>query len=298
MKPRTPFLLFLSLVTFLFTWEASARKLKPKQLIALHLKSIGENPARQNRMAQGSGHLDIRVGGTGQMAGPAVWVSEAGKVRSSIRFGHVHYHEELLVYDGKHVDIAQIAPGVRSQLGQSIWAHFQETIPEGLYGGVLSTEWALLGVDERRPKLKYKGLKKFEDRELHELEYKPKKGVDYRIALFFEPETHRHLASSYRLILPSGRMRPINNLGRGPGSTQPRSPGDGPTEDFPESRDRITLLERFEDFKEVDGLSLPHTHRVTINFDQFRGSFVGHWEMKFDRILHDQKIDPKVFTSK
>ncbi len=298
MKPRTHFLLFLSLATFLFTWEASARKLKPKQLIALHLEAIGEDPGRRNRMGQGTGKLDIRVGGTGQMFGPAVWVSEGGKVRSSIRFGHVHYQEELLVYDGKQLDVAQIAPGVRSQLGQSIWAHFQELIPEGLYGGVLSTDWALLGVEERRPKLKYKGLKKFEDKKMHQLEYKPKKGVDYKIALFFEPETHRHLASSYRLILPSGRMRPINNLGRGPGSTPPRSPADGPTEDFPESRDRITLVERFEDFKEVDGLNLPHTYRVTINFDQFRGSFVGHWEMKFDRILHDQKIDPKVFAIK
>ena len=71
-------------------------------------------------MAQGMGHLDIRVGGTGQMTGPAVWVSEGIKVRSSIRFGHVHYQEELLVYDDKHLDIAQIAPGVRSQLGKSL----------------------------------------------------------------------------------------------------------------------------------------------------------------------------------
>ncbi len=298
MKARTQFLLFLSLATFLFTWELSARKLKPEQLIALHLEAIGENPARRNRMAQGMGYLDIRVGGTGQMAGPAVWVSEGRKVRSSIRFGHIHYQEELLVYDGKQLDVAQIAPGTRSQLGQSLWAHFQDLIPEGLYGGVLSTDWALLGVEERRPKLKYKGLKKFEDKQMHRLEYKPKERVDYKIALFFEPETHRHLASSYRLIIPSGRIRPINNLGRGPGSTPPRSPGDGPTENFPESRDRITLMERFEDFKNVDGLNLPHTYRVTINLDQFRGSFVGHWEMKFDRILHDQKIDPKVFTSK
>ncbi len=293
MKPRTQFVLFLSLAAFLLTWEASARKLKPEQLIALHLEAIGENPARRSRIAQGRGSLDIRVGGTGQMAGPALWVSEAEKVRSSIRFGHVHYGEELLIYDGKQLEVAHIAPGIRSQLGQSIWAHFHDLIPEGLYGGVLSTDWALLGVEERRPKLKYKGLKKFEGKKMHQLEYKPKNGVDYRISLFFEPETHRHLASSYRLYPPSGRMRPINDL-----RSAPRSPGDGPTENFPESRDRITVMERFGDFKKVDGLTLPHSYRVTVNFDQFRGSFVGHWEMKFDRMVHDRKIDPKVFAIK
>ena len=142
------------------------------------------------------------------MAGPALWVSEGGKVRSSIKFGHVHYGEKLLIYDGKQLDVAHIAPGTRSQLGQSIWAHFQALLPEGLYGGVLSTDWALLGVAERRPKLKYKGLKEFDHQKLHQLEYKPREAVDYRIALYFEPESHRHLASSYRMTLPSGRIRP------------------------------------------------------------------------------------------
>ncbi len=298
MKPRTPFVVFLSLAGFLLTWEASAQKLKPEQLIALHLEALGQNLARQSRIAQGRGSLDIRVGGTGQMIGPALWVSQGRKIRSSIKFGHVQYGEELLVYDGETVDVGHITPGIRSQLGQSLWSHFKSLLPEGLYGGVLSTEWALLGVAERRPKLKYKGLKKFEDKKVHQLEYKPREGVGYRIALYFEPETYNHVVSSYRMTLPGGRIRPINNLGRGPGSTPPRSPGDGPTEDFPESRDRITVVERFGDFKEIDGLELPHTYRVTVNFDQFRGSFVGHWEMKFDRITHDREIDPKVFAIK
>ena len=232
------------------------------------------------------------------MAGTALWVSQGRKIRSSIRFGHVHYSEELLIYDGETLDVAYIAPGIRSQLGQSLWAHFQDLLPEGLYGGVLSTDWALLGVAERSPKLKYKGLKKFEDKKMHQLEYKPRKGVDYRIALYFDPETYHHVVSSYRITLPSGRIRPINDLGRGSGATAPRSSGDGLREDFPESRDRIAVMERFGDFKEVDGLNLPHTYRVTVNFDQFRGSFVGHWEMKFDRITHDREIDPKVFAIK
>ena len=62
-------------------------------------------------------------------------------------------------------------------------------------------------MNERRPKLKYRGLKKFENKKMHKLEYRTKKWVDYKIVLFFESETHRHLASSYHQSLPSGNTR-------------------------------------------------------------------------------------------
>lgn len=295
-RTKVQFIVCLSLTLLLSASEISARKLKKEELIKLHLESLGDNPLRESRIAQGRGSLDIRVGGTGQLAGPALWVSEGTKVRSSFRFGHVQYGEELLVYDGDKLDVGHISPGMRSQLGQSLWAHFGDLVSEGLYGGVLSTEWSLLRVDERRPKIKYKGLKKFEDKKLHLLEYIPREDVDYKIALYFEPETYHHVLSSYRLTIPSGRIRPIESFGRGSGAIAPRSPGDGLREDFAEATDRVTVIERFKDFKQVDGLNLPHIYRVTINFDQFRGSFVGHWQMEFDQITHDRKIDPNVFA--
>ena len=70
----------------------------------------------------------------------------------------------------------------------------------------MNTGWPLLDLKGRRPKLKYKGLKKFREKKLHQLEYKPQGGVGYRIALFFEPETYRHVASSYQLTAVSGTL--------------------------------------------------------------------------------------------
>ena len=286
-------------MVFLFLVQnVSGKKIKVSELIERHMQALGESPRQENRVARGLGTLDIRVGGTGRLSGPAILVFDGVKMCFDIQFGHVQYSGERFIYNGEKLDVGYIAPGIRSQLGQSLWSHFHQIIPEGLYGGVLSTAWSLLDVAERRPKLKYKGLKTYHKTKMHRLEYKPRKGVDYRIDLYFEPVTFRHLLSTYRLILPDGRIRPIETFGRGATDRAPRSFGDRRemASDFPESRDRVTIEERFSNFKETDGMILPHAYRVTVNFDQFSGSFVGHWEMKFNQILHNQSIDSQTFS--
>ncbi len=205
------------------------------------------------------------------------------------------------MYDGETVDVPYISPGVRSQLGESLWADFHHIIREGLYGGVLNTGWPLLDLESRRPSLKYKGLKKFHEKKLHQLQYKPSKGVNYRIALYFEPETFRHVASSYHLSTDSGTMRTRTvDLDAGArGAAGPTARGIGHLEVHSDSsRYQITLEESFENFKAVDGLILPHDCQITVTLNRKEGSFEGHWEMRFDRITHDSAIDPKTFSIK
>ncbi len=288
----------LAAVAFLCaTVDGAAQKMKADALVALHLKAIGEDPVRKNRVAQGLGTLDIRVGGQGKLGGPAVLLAEGNKLRTSFRFGHVQYAEETLIRNGDKVDVAHISPGIRSQLGTTLWNHFPRLAQEGLYGGVLSTDWALLDLEKRRAKVRYRGLKKFEGRQLHELEYRPKKRVEYRIRLYFEPETYRHLASSYRLTIPAGMGRGLVNIQGGAFGA-----GDGPAD-----KTRINLTETFSEFKEVDGLTLPHHYKITLNSAAGTGSdssagfgaqsgFVGHWEIKIDRMSHDRQISPRVFA--
>lgn len=295
----------------LLTPNTSAKKLKKEELVSLHLKSIGENVVRQTRIAQGAGTMDIRVGGSGKLGGPAIFVAEGNMLRSSFRFGHSTYSEETAIRNDNKVEVRQITPGQRSQLGQVLWNNFPRLMQEGLYGGVLGTDWALTDVKGRRPKLSYRGLKDFDEREVHELRYRLRKGVDYNITLYFEPETYRHIASRYRLIVPAGMGRRIEPLSSGSGTSGSGAPGSGGTQSpdaggrgtsprisDPEARSRITLEERFSDFKEVDGLTLPHTYRLTVNTSLPDSSFLAHWEMKFQNITHDRKIDPKVFTIK
>ncbi len=299
MRTIASFLVVSLLPSLLLPGEAIAKKLQKEELTKFHLKAIGENPARKSRVAQGRGNVDIRVGGWALAAGPARLTSEGRKLRSSIRFGYPQYSEELAIFDGKKVDVPYISPGIRSQLGESLWADFHHIIREGLYGGVLNTGWPLLDLKGRRPKLSYKGLKKFHEKKLHRLEYKPKGGVDYRIALFFEPETYRHVASSYQLTTVSGTMRTRTvDLGEGAqGAAGPTARGTRHLEvDGDTSRYQITVEERFDDFKAVDKLILPHNYRVTVKLDRNEGDFVGHWEMQFDHIAHDSSIDPETFA--
>ncbi len=154
--------------------DATARKLKKEELIALHLKSIGENAVRKNRVAQGTGTMDIRVGGQGNLNGRAMLLSEGDKLRTALIFNHVQYPKETLIRNGDQLDIAYITTGVRSQLGTVLWENFPRLVQEGLYAGVLSTDWALLKLKDKRARIRYRGLKTFEGRKLHEVDYKPR----------------------------------------------------------------------------------------------------------------------------
>ena len=239
-----------ALATFTFLTSAtSAKKLKKEELVSFHLNAIGENLARKTRLAQGVGTMDIRVGGSGRLAGPAVFVSEGTMLRSSFRFGHSTYAEETAIRNGDKVEVRHITPGQRSQLGDVLWNNLPRLMQEGLYGGVLGTDWALLDVKGKRSKLNYKGLKKFDDKKVHQLQYRLRKGVDYNITLYFEPETYRHIASRYRLVVPAGMGRRIESI-PGPGGPPGEAGGavgsaGAPRVADPESRSRITLEERF-----------------------------------------------------
>ncbi len=290
----------LAAVAFLCaTVDGSAEKMKADTLVALHLKAIGGDPFRKNRIAQGMGTLDIRVGGQGKLGGPGMILAEDDKLRASFTFGHINYSREIIIRNGDKLDVAYISPGIRSDLGTALWSHFPRVAQEGLLGGALSTDWTLLDLRKRRAKVRYRGLKTFEGRKLHKLEYRPKKGVGYRIELYFEPETYRHLASSYRLTIPAGLGRGLVNIQAGA-----LGAGDGPAD-----KARITLTEAFSDFKEVDGLTLPHHYKLTLNSSASTGGdsgagfgartgFVGHWEIKINRILHDRRIAARAFEIK
>ena len=284
-RPWRIFGAFAAGTLLLATPFVAAKKMKADELVARHLEAIGENLVRKNRVAQGLGTVDIRVGNKAKMVGPAMLLAEGNKLRTEFKFGHPQYAGETLIRNGEKLDIPYVSPGERSRLGSTLWDLFPRLAQEGLYGGVLSTDWALLDLGKRRARVRYQGLKKLEGRRLHRLEYRPKNGVDYRIRIYFEPETYRHVASRYRLTLPAGMGRGLVNIRGGAFGA-----GSGPADKI-----RISLTETFADFKEVDGLTLPHQYRIALNASAI-GGFVGHWEIKFDRVMHDMRIAARAFA--
>lgn len=260
---------------------ASGEKIKPEELVAKHLASIGNPEARnavRNRTILGDVDVVFRMGSSGQLSGKGHITTEGPMIRMGMMFDHPDYPGELIAYDGKKVTVAQLAPAARvfSPFAEFVLT-FDALLKEGLPGGALSTAWPLLNLTHRQPSLKYMGLARIEGKQLHELTYEMRRGNrDLLIALYFDPETYRHVRSQYRLGRP--RLQQVRSPER---SWQG---GGGP--------DVRSLVETFDDFKEVDGLMLPHQYKITYQQE----GYLAEWSFTVKQILHNQRLDANLFV--
>ena len=267
------------LLAMLTPVAAKGPKMKPEELVARHLEALGPPESRsvvQSRGAQGTGRMKLLAGGSGLLEGPAVFASQGRKVLFSIQFNDINYAAEQISFDDEKVYVGDIEPGVRSQLGQFLY-QYDEIVKEGLFGGVLSTAWPLLDLEGRNPKLDYRELKKVNGQELLELRYRMRKGGDLNIRLYFDPESFRHTATTYKLTIaaPMGRT---------------------PLESARQSETRFRLEEWFSDFRSTDDLDLPTQWTVRLTLETGRGSFLAKWDMTFPQITHNPSIDPQIFV--
>jgi len=279
----------------------AAKKMKPEELVALHLDSIGSpqlRAARKNISAQGRGQYQVLVGEERPLQGRAAFWSDGRSFRSSIRFDVSDYPGEEIAFDGKKTYVAQLNPGQRSLIGEFLY-RYEVLLKEGLLGGSLSTAWPLLDLKNRKPKLKYQGLKRFRDREHHELRYRLRRGgTDFRITLYFEDKTFRHIATIYKLEIPE-TLTMIRDPGVSGAARAAATPREVPT--------RHILEESFSDYRTVDGLTLPHQWSVRF-ITENRGQQVGLFSAAnrdltvvelhylFDKVRQNVAIDPKTFV--
>ncbi len=248
---------FVALVAIL-PLGAAKDEFQAADFVKQHLNSIGPEPARaavKNRGVGGTLSFQIVTGGSAHVDGKQVLVSEDDKLISLFQLSNYSYPGERFVSDGKKVYIAETQASVHSALGEFMMAH-TEILTQGLWGGTLSTAWALAHWDKRLAKLEDHGLKKVDGRELHRVDYVPQKPSDLQIELYFEPDTFRHVMTVY-----SFTASPMMSHNRAENARQ--------------SELHSRLEERFGDFKSVDGLSLPS--RWTIQFTSERpGGLTGY----------------------
>ncbi len=287
MKPRTisyrhpsrtaPVLLCLALLVPSLTGRTE--KLTPEKVVEHHLASIGSFEARANlksRILKGQGFLRILLGGSGGLSGVVTHISEGTKNSFLFEVENPNYRGEQIIFDGEEVWVTSALPEQRrSNIGEFVYTHNQ-ILREGLLGGTIATGWALLAIDSRGTKLKYRGVKKVNERKLHRLEYWPKRrGGDLHIDLYFEPETFRHVQTTYRLTIPAQM-------------------GATPEESARQQRTYYLLEEMFDNFQEVDGLTLPARWRIRYSRTG-QPAVLWEWEMLFQSCTHNQPIDPESF---
>ena len=114
---------------------------------------------------------------------------------------------------------------------------------------------------------------------MHEVGYRPRKGSsDLKVSLFFDPETFRHVRTKYSFEIGA-------TIGTRENSNQN-------TETY------YSLTEDFDDFREVDGLTLPHKYRMQFSVESRSGSALHDWTVMIKKIEHNTKIDDVVFVIK
>jgi len=165
--------------------KSSAQKLKPEEVVAQHLESIGsakERAAIKTRIISGSSQVVFHTTPVGQAVGRAVLASEDVKSLLGMSFPSPVYPREELGFDGSTFMAAYILPGSRSPLGSFLMTH-SLIFKQGLMGGTLSSAWPLLNLTRRNAELEYLGEKKVGNQMLHELRYVPRGGSDLQIKL-------------------------------------------------------------------------------------------------------------------
>jgi hypothetical protein len=253
-------------------------KMKAEELIAKHLESIGTAEARaaaRNRIITGVSELSLKQGGTGNLLGSALMASEGDKNLLMMAFESSDYPAEKIGYNGHKLGVQPIRPGVRTPLGNFFRTH-EEMFREGLVGGTLTQSWPLLNVAERKPKLEYGGTKKIDGRLAHELKYTPNKGASLKIKLYFDAENFRHIRTEYeRVIAATMGARPIDSGGR--------------------LDTRYKVVEEFSDFKEENGLTLPHTYKFELRMSSDRAPLLLDWVLNLQKFSFNQSMSGKEF---
>jgi hypothetical protein len=252
-------------------------KLKPEEVIAKHLESIGPAAKRktvQSRSTVGTAQVTFRVGGSGTLNGKGRILSQANSIRTEFSFPAIDYSGELIAFDGMKVTAGQISPGNYPPFSRFLYEN-NLLVKEGMLFGSLSTAWVLLDFPERKPKLDLNGPKKIDGRQLYELKYTKNNQGNLFAWFYFDAETFRHVRSQFKLETPTTQLTRISDSAE---------------------LVRYQILEQFDDFKVVDGLTLPHSYKVDFTIDAPRGGMLASWTHNIESITHNENIDRRLFS--
>jgi hypothetical protein len=252
---------------------APQEKTSTQELIAKHLEAIGTAEARaalKSITIVGQTKATFRGRGTGLAEGIVVLASEGNKNLIGMKFNNPDYPFEKMGYDGDDLSVGFVRPGVRSVLGDFLRLN-ENSFKRGVIGGVLSTAWPLLHLDDKLSEVKYSGMKTINGRKLHELKFSPRKGSDLRISMFFDPDNFRHLRTEYKRVLAAHLGATVDTSAQ-------------------QSETRYTMIEEFSDYSQENELTLPHTYKLYLEIITGNGTTSYEWTMTLQ-----QEIDPKDF---
>lgn len=277
MKKFAVAFLLLTAFVILTVPAAFGQKLKPEEILAKHLESLGTPEARgsvKNRMSTGSVLVKFISQKNQTTEGRVVMASTDAKNFLGMQLNASDYAGEKFVFDGKRSAVGFANNGVRSVLGNFVQSN-SWIVEESILGGSLASTWALLA--SGKGKLSSDGLKKVDGKELYAVGYSKKGGGDISVKLFFDKETFRHVRTEYTRVSSAG-------IGR----TPEQSSG------FIETRHKV--VEDFSNFKDEKGLMLPHTYKLFYSVSGQSGTTEIEWNFDLTDFAFNQNLDEATFA--
>ena len=279
---KRSFVLTALLGAFLAWWciDTIAQKMTAEELIAKHLDAIGKSDDRA-KMKNVTAVGEVAYSKLSQTSKPAVgkvvFASEDKSSLLAMVFDSPTYPGEKIIFDGKAKLVDFANTGLRSQLGDYLFA-YDTIISHGLLGGVLEKGWPLAESASRGAKLELDGTKKIDGKDNYVLSYQPKKGADIRIKLYFDKETFRHTRTEYSRTNPPGMGHDANT------SSQ-----------LVETHENLT--EDFSDFKTEYGVTLPHTYKLRLYIERANQTYETQYVITFKEFFYNSKLDPATFQT-
>jgi hypothetical protein len=276
--------LFLAFL-LIFTSNSNAQKISPEDIVTKHLDSIGTKEKREaikNQLVYGDVNFTVR-GSAVPVSGKVVIFSAGEKNVWGMNLNSNDYPLDRFGFDGKDTRVGYTRPGVRSILGGFILS-YRELLKEGLLGGTLTSSWALLDTDSKKPKLSYEGTKKIDGKEAHVLSYSVRSGSDLNIKMYFDAKNYQHIRTEYSRLISARQGSSIDN-----------SAGQGD--------DRYRLVEIFSDFKKAGSLILPTKYVLSYDYSSSASIRTSqnaprYFEWRFDitNFSYDQQMDDAAFN--
>ena len=276
-------IVFFVLATF--SGEAFSQKLSAEEIIAKAVASIGTSEAlakSKGRMAIGKSEFVSRNPPL-QSVGRAVLAADGVDFAFHATFDLKQYPMERIGLFTNKISIPLLKEGTRSPLGAFLLVN-DRPLRDRLLGGSIFNTWLLFDTSRAEGKFEVEGKKKVKEKETWVLRYRPKSGLrdGSSIKLYFDAETFRHVRTVYELSEPDRGFYAINNDSRNPASGG--TPLTGAM-----AQNSNTLIESFEDYKEANGLMLPHKYSVELFLNGVAGTnqFKWHFTIVEHRLVND-----------
>ena len=271
--------LFVSLL-FAVSIAVEAQKLKPEEIIAKHLNSLGtaeKRAALKTFIAVGEVSVEYITQKNQPASGRMVIASEGNKLFYGMQLNASDYPQEKFVFDGKKADVAMVRAGTRTLLGNFVQSN-NGILSNGILSGPLSTAWPLLDAAQRGGKFSGGSIKKVEGKDAYAVSLSPKGGSDVDITLYFDAESFQHVRTEYK-------------------RSSSASMGRTPEQSSQMSETRYKLTEDFSGYKEFQGLNVPSKYKIHYLSSGQNGTVEIEWKANLSEFAINQALDPGTFAT-